>query len=136
MDIKKLLCFSLLFAFLSSYAKAEDYYDCANTTYDVLLYAEAYDYSANEDPDIPPIEEPSQEHKKPGRRIQCSINNSGIEIKGFDISEIYSFEIYDFEGNCIAYFSNPEDFVQTIFHYNENIKIKLLTSQYVLSGYL
>lgn len=131
---KKLLLLFIMGASFSSakmYAdNPEDYY--SESIYDVYLYQEP----AYEIPEPPPVE-PVKENRKPAKRIIATLSvANGIEISGVDVSDIYSFEIYDENGGCLGIFSDLEDFVQVIFLYNESLKIRLLTAEYALVGYL
>lgn len=132
--VKKLIFTMLLVALFicaKSYAdNPADYY--SESTYEVYLY------EIHED-EVPehPIQEPIKERRTPSKRLAATISlDYTIEIPGINVSEIYSFEIYDEEGNCLSVFNSPEDFVQAIFLHNESIKIRLVTAEYALVGYL
>lgn len=109
----------------------DDYY--SDMSYEVCLYEEP----ASEAPPEEVIPEPIKQRRIPNKRLIGTISiANGIVIPGIDVSEIYSFEIYDENDGCLGIFNDSADFVQAIFLYEGNIKIRLLTTEYALVGYL
>lgn len=134
--MKKFLFMTLMVAALFTSAKIyadnpEDY--SSEMSYDVCLY----EVSANEAPPEEVIPDPIKQKRIPSKRLFGTISlANGIEIPGINIEDFHSFEIYDENDGCLGTFSDPEDFVQAIFLYNESLKIRLLTADFVLAGYL
>lgn len=75
--------------------------------------------------------------RMPSRPITCVIDSEGIHIPGVDESDISICEVYDINGNCIAAFTDPSDFIAFIFScQDEEIEIRIHTDEQILYGFL
>lgn len=81
------------------------------------------------------VDEKPNEHRMPSRPIQCTISEDGIFIQGYDASEILSYEVYNFDGNCLLMTDNSQEFISLVMA-GASIEVRLITADYILRGVL
>ena len=80
--------------------------------------------------------EESEGTRVPSRPVVCMLTQSTIEIPGVDIYSIISFETYSPDGVMLYSSTQQEEFCNFIFTYKDELEIRLVTTDYILKGYL
>lgn len=76
-------------------------------------------------------------HRTPGRAIQCSISCiEGVSIEDHDV-EVYSYEIWDTDGETCQFATSDEpDFVNTLFTMEGEYQVQFNSNDYIYVGYV
>ena len=82
-----------------------------------------------------PIDEVPRGNRMPARPIQCTISEDSIFIQGYDASEIISYEVYDFDGNCLLITDDTQEFI-SLMMIGASIEVRLIMADYILRGVL
>ena len=79
------------------------------------------------------VDEDPIEWRMPSHPIQCTISEDRIFIQGYDTGEILSYEVYDFDGNCLLMSDDPQEFISLVMN-SASIEVRLITADYSLRG--
>lgn len=83
------------------------------------------------------VEFEKESHRTSVRLTQCTISkNDGVQISGFD-DEIISYEVWNETGtDCIALYTDEDNFVDYIFNCIGSYQIIFRSDEYIFYGYI
>lgn len=93
-----------------------------------------YDTNVCLDPED--FDPPPHRRRSGAKPITCTITSEGIDIPGVASNDIYLYEVYSEDGECLATFASESDFIAYIFATGQTIEIRLYTDGYLLRGFL
>lgn len=120
--------FKILFLILFSILLTPDSVEANEKDYIVSVSKEKLDPT-----ELDPM---PNKRRTPSKPITCTISSEGIDIPGVASNDIYLYEVYSEEGECLANFASESDFIAFIFATGQTVEIRLYTDGYLLRGFL
>lgn len=87
----------------------------------------------------PSIEEettPPQGNRKKPLPLHCTISEYGISYQAIEAPEVLFYEIYDLNGDCVAFFGDEISFVEYLFTLSGEYQLRFTTPNYEFVGYV